>query len=109
MSPKPNLRSWNDVQMSIAAVSIVATLGLWNLFAEPAKPLAAPEEPVLPPTEPPVASLPNPVPQIKIMFTQLAPQTTTVQQAVNNQQQKKKKKDKNNNDTGGSVTQTKSS
>lgn len=109
MPPRPNTRSWNDVQMVIATVSIVATLGLWNLFAEPSKPLTSPDEPVLPPTEPPVASFPTPLPQVKIMFTQLAPQTTTVQQAINNQQQKKKKKDKNNNDTGASVTQTKTS
>jgi hypothetical protein len=53
------------------------------------------------------------MPQVKIMFTQTAPQTITVQQP---QTEKKKKKKKNNNNGGGgggsapvSVTQTRSS
>ena len=111
MPPRPNSRSWTDVQTAIATVSIVATLGLWTMFAEPSKPDAEPDEPVLPPTEPPAAAIPTALPQVKIMFTQTAPQTTVVQQAVNNQQQqkKKKKKDENNSGGGGSVTQTRTS
>lgn len=115
MPAKPRTRTWNDVQTAIATVAIVATLGLWNLFAAPskAKAQAVPtSEPVLPPpTEAPVETVPAVMPQVKIMFTQAAPQTTAVQQVQNNQQQqKKKKKDKNNdNGGGGSVTQTKSS
>lgn len=110
MPAKPNARNWNDVQTAIATVAIVTTLGLWNLFATPAKAEAAQtEEPIVPPTEPPVtAATPVVMPQVKIMFTQIAPQTTIVQQT----QEKKKKNNNNDNKkkkNGGSVTQTKSS
>jgi len=113
MPAKPNARNWNDVQTAIATVAIVTTLGMWNLFAEPAKTVTAQvQEPTLPPTEPPVTPEPTLLPQVKIMFTQTAPQTITVQQPQN---EKKKKKKNNNNGGGGgsgapvSVTQTRSS
>lgn len=113
MPPKPNARTWNDVQTAIATVAIVTTLGLWNLFATPAKAeTLETSEPVTPPTEPPVAAVPTVLPQVKIMFTQTAPQTTVVQQTQNNNQNnKKKKKDKSDDGGGGtvSVTQTQSS
>lgn len=32
---KPAARHWNDVQVAIATISMVATLGYWNLFAGP--------------------------------------------------------------------------
>jgi len=113
MPAKPNARNWNDVQTAIATVAIVTTLGLWNLFSTPSKAEAAQSTDLsfIPPTEPPVEeSVPAVVgmPQVKILFTQTAPQTTVVQQT----QEKKKKKNKNNNDNGGgggSVTQTQSS
>ena len=109
MPARPRPRNWNDVQMAIATVAVVATLGLWNLFARSAKVETAQAlsgEPVMPPTEPPATPVPAVMPQVKIMFTQTAPQTTVVQQV-----QPRKKKKNNNNDTGGggSVTQTKSS
>ena len=110
MTAKPNSRNWNDVQTAISTVALVTTLGLWNLFATPAKTeTAQAKEPTLPPTEPPVSAEPTMMPQVKIMFTQTAPQT------VSNQQQqpvKKKKNHNNNNNNGGgavSVTQTKTS
>jgi hypothetical protein len=121
MPAKPK-NNWNDVQTAIATATIVTTLGMWNLFATPAKAQEVetlPEEkkPILPAqplTEPPVGYPVNTRPYVKIMFTQVAPQTTTnVQQP---QQRKKKKKDKNNGgDSGGGgsaaapVTQTQSS
>jgi hypothetical protein len=120
MPPKPKLRNWNDVQIMLATISIAATLGLWNVFAEPVKTVTAQvqDEPVTPPpptTEPsPVAAEPTAMPQIlpqtKIMFTQVAPQTSNVVQP----QKKKKKKNNNNNNGGGgggggAVTNTKSS
>ena len=125
MPPKPKLRNWNDVQIMLATISIAATLGLWNLFAEPVKTVTAQvqDEPVTPPpteeppTPAPVAVIstampqtqPQIQPQTKIMFTQVAPQTSNVVQP-----QKKKKKNNNNNGGGGSggggtVTNTKSS
>jgi hypothetical protein len=117
MPPKPNHRNWNDVQTAIATAAMVTTLGMWNLFAEPAKPeiaQAKEQEPVVPPTEsptdPPVAAVSTLMPQVKIMFTQAAPQTTTVVQQT--QEKKKKKKKNNNNNDGGAVqtvTQTQSS
>ena len=113
MTAKPNARNWSDVQTAIATVAIVTTLGMWNLFAAPTKTVTAQaEQPTVPPTEPPVTSEPTLMPQVKIMFTQTAPQTVTAQQP----QTKKKKKKNNNNDNGGgggggsvSVTQTQSS
>lgn len=119
MPPKPNSRNWNDVQTAIATVTIVTTLGLWNLFATPAKAeKAQTSEPMNPPTEPPVESAPTMMPQVKIMFTQVATQTTVQQQTQSDtQNNKKKKKNKNNDDGGGggggggtvTVTQTKTS
>jgi len=92
MPPKTNARNWSDVQTAIATVSIVTTLGLWNLFATPSKAEAAKAvEPVIPPTESPVEEqAPAVLPQVKIMFTQVAPQQTTAAQPT--QQEKKKKK-----------------
>ena len=114
MPTKPNARNWNDVQTAIATAAIVTTLGMWNLFATPDKTvIAKTEESTLPPTEPPVTPEPTLMPQVKIMFTQVAPQTTTVLQQTQ-KHKKKKKKDNNENGGGGgggsvSVTQTGSS
>jgi hypothetical protein len=120
MPPKPNARYWNDVQTAIATAAIVTTLGLWNLFATPAKTVttqAQAQEPTNPPpTEPPAASqAPVSMPKVKIMFTQAGPQTVTVsagQSQPSQVQPQVKKKKKNNSNPGGgspSVTQTKSS
>ncbi|SRR6266498_4611762 len=115
MPPRPNARNWNDVQTAIATVAIVTTLGMWNLFATPTKiKTVQTQEPVIPPTEPPteppIAAEPTLMPQVKIMFTQNAPQTVSSPQS-NPQPQKPKKKNHNNNNSGGggTVTQTKSS
>ena len=118
MPPKPNARNWNDVQTAIATVAITTTLGMWNLFAEPVKAETAQaeeQEPVAPPTESPnelpVAAEPTLMPQVKIMFTSVAPQTTTVAQQTQ-EKKKKKKKNKDNGNGGGAVqtvTQTQSS
>ena len=109
MASKSKPRNWNDVQTAIATVTIVTTLGLWNLFAIPAKAESTQTvEPIVPPTETPLAAVPTSMPQIKIMFTDTTPQTVTNQQPENTNNNKKKKKN-NNNNGGGSVTQTKSS
>jgi len=112
MPQKPNSRNWNDVQIAIATGAVVITLGLWNLFAQPAKTVTAQVvEPTTtpPPTEPPVVMQPTAIPQVKIMFTQTAPRTVV----VDTQPQKPKKKNNNNNNNGGggggTVTQTKTS
>jgi hypothetical protein len=121
MAAKPNSRNWNDVQTAIATVTIVTTLGLWNLFATPKKTeVAKPVEPIIhPPTEPPMelapATLPVPtaMPQVKIMFAQATPQTGIVQQIQQQVQIVKKKKNRtttsSNGGGGGTVTQTKTS
>jgi hypothetical protein len=117
MPAKPNARNWNDVQTAIATAAIVTTLGLWNLFATPAKTITSqapePTDPsVSPPTEPAVASEePASMPHVKIMFTQVAPQTVTVAAAQQQQPQPQIKKKKKSNNNGGSqsVTQTKTS
>jgi hypothetical protein len=101
MPAKPNNRNWNDVQTAIATVSIVTTLGLWNLFATPSKPAVVEQTseptPVIPPMAPATMPVPTVMPQVKIMFTQVAPQNTVVIQ----QPQQKKKKNNNNDDGGG--------
>lgn len=107
MPPKSNPNKWNDVQIAIATTAIVTTLGLWNLFAEPSKTVTAQvDQPVLPPppTEQPSTDASVVMPQVKIMFTQTAPQASTVVQP-----QKVKKKKNNNGGGGGTVTKTKTS
>ena len=109
MPAKPNARNWNDVQSAIATIAIVITLGMWELFATPAKAEAVQtQEPVIPPTEPPVTAEPALMPQVKIMFTPAASQASTIVQQPQTTK-KKKKKNNNNNGGGGSVTQTQSS
>lgn len=117
MAVKPKSRNWNDVQTALATVAVVATLGLWNLFATPSKVKAVQAtEPVLPPTEPPVemeppvAAAPTGMPQVKIMFTPGVTPTAVVQAQTNQQASVKKKRNKNNGGgTTTSVTQTKTS
>ena len=121
MPPKPNARNWNDVQTAIATTAIVTTIGLWNLFATPDTTVTAqaPEPATLPPTEhPPATQEPVSMPQVKILFTQAAPQLVTASQQQQAQPQIKKKKKNNNhnnsstnsNNAGSpSVTQTRSS
>jgi hypothetical protein len=136
MPPKPNARNWNDVQTAIATAAIVTTLGMWNIFASPAK--AKETEPAQPDEEAPVlpdmpsrgpnressgvpVPTPTSMPYVKIMFSQAVitePATTNVQQPqAQNQTKKKKKKNKDKGGDGGGggggggqpVTQTQSS
>ena len=121
MASKLKSRSWFDVQTAIATTAIVATLGLWNLFATPSKVtvVQATEEPVLPlPTEEPTQSaptamsVPTAMSQVKIIFTPgVVPTAVVQQQAQQVQQPIKKKKNKGSNNGSGSVsvTQTKTS
>lgn len=111
MAPKPKAHNWNDVQTAIATVTIVTTLGLWNLFATPAKVSVSQVVPTttVPPTEPPVVAEPTAMPQIKIMFTDVPQQTVTNPQPQTNTSTTTRKKKKNSNTSGGSVTTTKTS
>jgi hypothetical protein len=86
---KPASRSWTDIQMVLAALSMALTLGLWNLFAEPdrvaADQKAQQQPPDVPPSEAaPVLAAPTVPTQagpIKILLGGVAPQTViTVQQ-----------------------------
>jgi hypothetical protein len=119
MSAKPTKRNWNDVQIAVATAAIVTTLGLWNLFASPAKTANAQSTdptvpPTDPPTEPPVASAPTALPYVKIIFTpgaQPTQATTVVQQP---QPQAPQPKRKHSSGKGGGsapapVTKTKTS
>lgn len=110
MPARPNSRNWNDVQTAIAAVTVVATLGLWNLFAQPSKIVTAQSADTVtpPPIEPPITIGPTAIPQVKIMFTQVAPQPVVVSQPQNNNKKNNNNKN-NNNGGGGPVTQTKTS
>ena len=109
MPPKANPRKWNDVQTTIAAVTVVATLGLWNLFAQPSKTVSAKADEAVtpPPTEPPVVLEPTSIPQVKIMFTQVAPQPVLIDQQQNNNKKNNNKNQNNNNNAP--TTQTKTS
>jgi hypothetical protein len=101
MASKNNPQNWNDVQTAIAAVAVVTTLGLWNLFAAPDLKKSAQVQPLTP--EPLIAPETSSMPQVKIFFTtQTAPQSTAPQsqETVNR---------KNKNSGGGTVTKTKTS
>jgi hypothetical protein len=111
MPGRPNSRNWNDVQTAIATVAVVTTLGLWNLFAQPLKTVSAKVDETTappPPTEPPVVLETTAMPKVKIMFTQVAPQTfvdTQPKPSKNNNNHN----NNNNNGGGNPVTQTRSS
>ena len=86
MAPnKPKARTWYDVQMAIAAIAMSLTLALWNLFAGPdhaqaARKMAEEAQATPPPvpTEAPVVALtPAPMPIVKIIFGNSAPQQTS--------------------------------
>ncbi len=121
MSAKPK-RNWNDVQIAITTAAIVTSIGMWNLFATPAKTVSTqPTDPAVPPpTDPPIdtptSSVPTALPYAKIMFTPGATQQTFIITASQQPQpqvpQPKKKHNKGGGGGGGStapVTKTKSS
>jgi hypothetical protein len=114
MPAKPK-NKWSDVQTAIATAAIVTTLGMWNIFATPDQSGAVQakgQDPVLPPQSPTESAAGATRPHVKIMFTQVASQTTTTVQQPQQSPTQKKKRDKNGSGGGGgavSVTQTKSS
>lgn len=102
-------RSWKDVQIAIASSAFVILLGMWNLFATPAKKdvVDVLQTPSPEPDEPSMVYTPTLMPYVNITFaTKPAPQPLPTQG-----QQKNKKKNNNggNGNNNGSVTQTKSS
>lgn len=109
MANKPAARSWNDIQLVLAALGMTLTLGLWNIFAAPdlaeAK-KATEQQPPTPPAaeEPSLAATPTPLPPIKIMLGGVAPQVQIVQQPS-------ARRAARSNSSGGSapVTSTRSS
>ena len=106
MATKPQ-KSWNEIQLAIAALALTATLGFWNLFS------AGQKQPVsetvtatdVPPTEElPQAPMPTPragVLPVKIIFGGKAPQQRVVVQVNAAPAQPKRK---NNNKNGGGTT-----
>lgn len=108
MATKPNQHNWRDIQTAMTATAVVATLGLWNLFATPTpKPKPQMEDSPAPTDEPVVDVTPTPLPYIKIIFsTPKVAQPVTSFQPV---QIPKKHKNKNGGGGGGSVTTTKTS
>lgn len=101
MASKPASRSWTDVQMTIAAVSMSAMLVLWNLFAGPDRAKAeqkAKEEAQQAPPDAVVTEIPAlvlaPTPITKIYFSDLPqPQPPTISIPSG--------KNKKNRDNGG--------
>lgn len=93
MANKPASRNWNDIQVTIAAVSMAFTLIFWNLFAGPDRETAlkrAQEQASLPPPEPaqiaeaaPVVAQPTPLGDGKILLGGNAPQTQIIVQSGN--------------------------
>lgn len=106
MASKPASRSWTDVQIALVAMSMAATLGLWNLFAGPdlAKARESAQEPVItPPAEiPVVAGTPTALPPAKILLGGVAPETVVVVQPP-------ARRNRSNGGGGGTVTTTRSS
>ena len=82
-------RNWNDIQVSIAVISMTLTLALWNLFAGPDRESAikhAQEQATLPPSEPmqtvePLVLQPTPLGDGKILLGGVAPQTQIIIQS----------------------------
>lgn len=105
MAGKPATRNWNDVQITLAALAMAATLGLWNIFAEPdlAKADASAQEPPAPPAEiPAAAATPTAIAPFKILLGGVAPETVVVIQPP-------ARRNNRNNGGGGTVTTTRSS
>ena len=105
MANKPASRNWSDVQIALATLAMAATLGLWNLFAEPdlVKAEASAQEPPVPPAEiPVVAGTPTAMPPIKILLGGVAPETVVVVQPP-------ARRNNRNNGGGGTTTTTRSS
>jgi cytochrome oxidase assembly protein ShyY1 len=97
MDKKPQ-KSWTDAQMTIAAIAITATLGMWNLFSIPQKQqvMQATDTATPPPPPPPTevvvttaTQLPQFVP-VKIIFGGLAPKQQVIVQASAQQPAHKK-------------------
>ena len=117
MPAKPTKRNWNDVQTAIAMAAIATSIGMWNLFATPAKTTSAQATATVPPTDPPTdtptSSAPTALPYVKIMFTPGATQPTVTAALQQPQQQAPQPKKKRNKGGGGGstapVTKTKSS
>ena len=89
MANKPARRSWNDIQVAIAVISMTLTLAFWNLFAGPDRESAikrAQDQAALPPSEPiqtvePAVLQPTPLGDGKILFGGSAPQTQIIIQS----------------------------
>ncbi len=114
MSTKPAKRNWNDVQIAIATAAIVTSIGMWNLFATPAKAVATQAtDPAVPPTDPPtdapVSAAPTIMPHVKIMFTPGATQQTITTSALQQPQQAPQRKSRSSGGSPAPVTKTKSS
>ncbi len=114
MPGKPAKRNWNDVQIAIATAAIVTSIGMWNLFAAPAKAASTQAtNPPVPPTDPPTDA-PTALPHVKIMFTPGAVQQSTTTTALQQpQQQAQAPQPKRSHGGGGGssapVTHTKTS
>ncbi len=113
MPVKPAKRNWNDVQIAIATAAIVTSIGMWNLFATPAKTVSTQAtDPAVPPTDPPTdvpaAAAPTALPHVKIMFTPGATQQT-VTTAFQQPQQQAPQPKRSRGGGGAPVAQTKTS
>ncbi len=105
MSAKPK-RNWNDVQIAIATAAIVTSIGMWNLFATPAKAVnAQATDPAVPPTDPPTdapaSAAPTALPHVKIMFTPGATQQVTTAAALPQPQQQQQAPQPKRSHSGG--------
>ncbi len=86
MAGKPGSKSWNDIQMVIAAISMAVTLALWNLFAGPDRATAeqrareqAAQNTNQSPQPAAAVTAPTPIPNGGVIFFGgSAPQTTIV-------------------------------
>ncbi len=93
MNKKSQAPTWLDVQLAIAAVAVTASLGFWNYFATPTRPVTETQPADVPP-DPPAAATPEPTAQtvqvytpVKIFFNGSAPQQVQIVQQVPQQSQ----------------------
>lgn len=117
MANKPQGKSWGEIQLTIAALGVTATLGFWNLFSTPEKAQAGTQvtqtaTPPPPPTETaePTATVTATafaLQPIKIIFGGQVPQQSVVQvqaQAAAPAPVKKHRSSSGGSSSGGSTT-----
>ncbi|MBI1794929.1 MAG: hypothetical protein HYR70_12185 [Chloroflexi bacterium] len=80
MQNKTSSKNWTDIQLIISSIAIALTLGLWSLFASPAKKNSGVSGQVVVPPQPDTTTVAQPqlAPGQKILFGGTAPQPQVI-------------------------------